>query len=76
MSRRPVGTSRPVVVALAVECDVKRRDSPELRQNGGRVARVNILVNNAQEVPMGRLIRLTKKRSRQAGIRNRWQPSD
>ena len=43
--------------ALAVECDVKRRDSLEscVRMVVEWLGGVNILVNNAQEVPMGRL---------------------
>lgn len=56
--------------ALAVECNVKRLDSLEncvrtvVEQLGG----LNILVNNAQEVPMGRLDQVTED-SLEAG----WQ---
>ncbi len=56
--------------ALAVECDVKRLDSLEncVRTVVGQLGGLNILVNNAQEVPMGRLDQVTED-SLEAG----WQ---
>lgn len=44
--------------ALAVECNVKQRDSLErcVREVVQRFGGLNILVNNAQEVPLGKLL--------------------
>jgi len=49
--------------ALAIECDVKRLDSLErcVQSVVGRFGGLNILVNNAQEVPMGRLAEVSEE---------------
>ena len=49
--------------ALAVECDVKRPDSLErcVARVVERFGRINILVNNAQEVPLGPLNGVTEE---------------
>ena len=49
--------------AFAVECDVKRLDSLEqcVARVVERLERINILVNNAQEVPLGPLNGVTEQ---------------
>jgi NAD(P)-dependent dehydrogenase (short-subunit alcohol dehydrogenase family) len=49
--------------ALVVRCDVKQRDDIEalVQQTVGALGTVDILVNNAQQVPLGRLLDVTDR---------------
>ena len=62
--------------AFAVECDVKQLDSLErcVVRVVERFGRINILVNNAQEVPLGPLNDVSEAARRPAGSRGRSQP--